>query len=95
MKYIAIAIGYLIIWILITPIVLIERAIKLVIILIKSAWHLKFNPKWMSIFDEYLIILPIGFIHPVFTCTIGIGWKVKNYKDVYLLRNYKQLIKTI
>ena len=80
MKYIAIAVGYLIIWSIITPILIIERTIKCLIIAIQIIWHLKVEREWFEILNEYHLIIP------------GLGnAKIDNIKDYYLLRNWEEL----
>lgn len=92
MKYIIIPLGYILIGILITLLVLVERIIKLLIILSKIIWFLKFNKKWLKILDEYLIIFIPSVIAIPLLFYFGIGWRVKTLKDVYLLRNYTRII---
>ena len=79
MKYPAICLGYLLVWCYLLPWLVIERLIKLLIIIITLIWHFKAD---LTIFNKYLfIIMPHGS-HPIF-------WEIDNLSDYFMLRNWK------
>jgi hypothetical protein len=83
MKYIAIAIGYLIIWSILLLYLIIERVIKYIIIISQIVWHLRIERQWFDILKTYWFFIP--FLYVV------LSWEVKNLKDYFLVRNWEYI----
>jgi hypothetical protein len=79
MKYIAKAILYCIMWSLLTVVLIIERTLKLTLLLLLIIWHLKIEKKYFKMFEVYQIVFPIPLVGLVFT------WE--NIKDYYMFIN--------
>ena len=84
MKYLLIGIGYLILWIIFIPFILVERIIKLLIILFQIIWHFRIDKEWIKIMETYVFWVPI-LIPLAFFST----FRINSLKDYFLLNNWQ------
>ena len=89
MKYIVIAVGYIIIWCILLPSLILERTLKLLWIAIQIMWHLKIKNEWFRILEEYFFVIPV----PIAYLMVMLMWKIANLKDYFLLKNWKNATK--
>ena len=84
MKYVFTALGYLFMWCILTPYLVIERTSKLFIITLQIIWYFKLKKEWFKILNTYFVIMPI--------LPIIFYWKVSNLKDFYSMMNWEDFV---
>lgn len=78
------ATGYLIIWCVLVPYLVIEKTVKGVAILFLCAWHGEFRRQWLRVLGQmHFIPCPL---------TWYMGWKIDNIKDYFLLKNWREML---
>ena len=79
MKYVALIIGYLIMWCLLLIYLIIERLVKLLFIIIQILWYFKIKKKWLSMLNKYSVYIVL------------LHWETKGLRNYFLMKKFSEI----